>query len=71
MIETLTLRERRVGLGLSVALTMLGLAMAAAARTGPTAVHGAMALILGLVPVFPVLGHRTWHALSAIGGEPE
>lgn len=56
MIETLTLRERRIGLCLSVALAMLGLAMAAAARTGPMAVHGAMALILGLVLVFAIGG---------------
>lgn len=71
MIATLTLQERRIGLGLSVAIAMLGLAMAAAARTGPMAVHGGMALILGLVPVFPVLGHGTWHARNAIGGESE
>ena len=55
MTATLTLSERRFGIGLSVVLALLGLVMAAAARQGPMAVHGAMALALGLGLVF-VLG---------------
>ena len=55
MTATLTMAERRIGLGLSVALALLGLTMAAVARQGPMAVHGAMALILGLMLVF-ILG---------------
>lgn len=56
MIATLTLRERRIGLGLSVALAVLGLAMAAAARTGPMAVHGGIAMVLGLMLIFAIGG---------------
>ena len=56
MIATLTRRERRIGLGLSVTLAVLGLAMAAAARTGPMAVHGGMAMILGLLLIFAIGG---------------
>ena len=56
MIATLTLRERRIGLGLSILLALIGLAMAAVARQGPMAVHGAMALVLGLGLVFLIGG---------------
>ncbi|MFD2857967.1 hypothetical protein ACFSZS_28925 [Seohaeicola zhoushanensis] len=48
MTATLTYSERRVGLALSVLLTLLGFAMAAAARQGVMSVHGFMALALGL-----------------------
>lgn len=52
---TLTVSERHIGIGLAVALALMGLVMAAAARHGPMAVHGGMALVLGLALVF-VLG---------------
>ncbi|PKP67915.1 MAG: cytochrome-c oxidase, cbb3-type subunit I, partial [Alphaproteobacteria bacterium HGW-Alphaproteobacteria-5] len=56
MTATLTLSERRIGIGLSISLALLGLVMAAAARQGPMAVHGAIALALGLGLVFVVGG---------------
>ncbi|WP_323005317.1 cytochrome-c oxidase, cbb3-type subunit I [Pseudorhodobacter sp.] len=56
MTASLTLNERRIGMGLSVALALLGLFMAAAARHGVMAVHGGMALVLGLALVFIIGG---------------
>ncbi|MEI4263712.1 cytochrome-c oxidase, cbb3-type subunit I [Roseovarius sp. D0-M9] len=56
MLATLTQMERRVGIGLSVALALMGFLMAAAAREGPMAVHGGMALALGLALVFLIGG---------------
>ena len=32
-------------------------------------VLSALTGLLGLIVVFPVLGHGTWHAYAAIGGE--
>lgn len=53
---TLDQAERQIAFGLSVALTLLGLLMAASARHGVMAVHGTMALILGLYLVFHIGG---------------
>jgi len=61
MIQSLSLGERQSGMILSAALALLGLAMAAAARTGPMAVHGWMALVLGVALVF-ALGNRLFSA---------
>ncbi|MCB1489107.1 MAG: cbb3-type cytochrome c oxidase subunit I, partial [Bauldia sp.] len=52
MIRSLTIAERQTGLFLATILGFVGLAMAAAARQGPMAIHGAMALLLGLYLVF-------------------
>ena len=52
---TLTFTERRIGLALAAGLALLGLAMAAGARHGVMAVHGWMAIVVGLALVF-VLG---------------
>ena len=62
MIRSLSLSERRGGAFLAAGLALLGLVMAAAARSGPMAVHGGMALALGL-----------WLTLLLAGalGEPE
>ena len=49
MIASLSIAQRRNGLALALALALLGLLMAAAAQHGPMAVHGAMALLLGMV----------------------
>nr|WP_306268650.1 cytochrome-c oxidase, cbb3-type subunit I [Pararhizobium sp. IMCC3301] len=54
MIAQLTRTERRWAVALSMALALVGLAMAAAARQGPMAVHGFMAMGLGIVLVFAV-----------------
>jgi cytochrome c oxidase cbb3-type subunit I len=56
MIATLTPRERQIGLFLAVCLAFLGLTMAALGGHDPIAVHGFMALALGLVLVFAVGG---------------
>ena len=56
MTASLTLNERRIGMGLAAMLALLGLIMAAAARHGVMAVHGAMALALGLGLVFIIGG---------------
>jgi Rrf2 family protein len=56
MQPSLTTPERQIALGLAVALAVLGLAMAAVARQGAMAVHGAMALALGLGLVFRLGG---------------
>lgn len=56
MSATLTLRERRLGIGLSTGLALAGLAMAALAGQGAMAVHGGMALALGLVLIFRLGG---------------
>ncbi|MCC7320011.1 MAG: cytochrome-c oxidase, cbb3-type subunit I [Rubellimicrobium sp.] len=60
MIQSLSLRERQNGAILAGGLALMGLVMAAAARTGPMAVHGWMALVVGLALVFALGG-----ALSA------
>ncbi|MCB2116753.1 MAG: cbb3-type cytochrome c oxidase subunit I, partial [Rhodobacteraceae bacterium] len=56
MTGTLSIRERQLAFGLSVLLALLGLAMAASARHGVMAVHGTMAMALGLWLVFLVGG---------------
>ncbi|WP_322866219.1 cytochrome-c oxidase, cbb3-type subunit I [Aquicoccus sp. G2-2] len=56
MTATLTYSERRLGMVLAVALALLGLLMAASARHGVMAVHGWMALVIGLVLVFIIGG---------------
>ena len=56
MVATLTVQERQIGMALSVALAILGLAMAAVAKTGPMALHGGMALVLGIALVFHLGG---------------
>ncbi|MFV0296995.1 MAG: cytochrome-c oxidase, cbb3-type subunit I [Hyphomicrobiaceae bacterium] len=48
MTATLTISERRIGLILSILLTLLGLVMAAAARPGVMPIHGIMAAALGI-----------------------
>ena len=53
---TLSRSERHIGFGLAFALALLGFIMAAAARHGVMAVHGAMALVLGLYLVFRIGG---------------
>jgi len=53
---TLSRSERQIGFGLAFALALLGFIMAAAARHGVMAVHGAMALMLGLYLVFRIGG---------------
>lgn len=55
-IATLTKAERRTGLMLAAALAVMGLIMAAAARHGVMAVHGGMAMALGLALVFMLGG---------------
>src|SRR5690606_4650808 len=52
MIATLTTNERKIGLGISMVVALIGLIMAASARQGAMAVHGGMALALGLALVF-------------------
>ena len=52
----LTTVERRIGIGLAVLLALGGLTIAAAARHGAMAVHGTMALALGLGLVFRLGG---------------
>lgn len=56
MQASLTTVERRIGIGLAVLLALGGLTIAAAARHGVMAVHGAMALALGLGLVFRLGG---------------
>ncbi|MBP9047078.1 MAG: cytochrome-c oxidase, cbb3-type subunit I [Tabrizicola sp.] len=56
MTASLTTSERQIGIGLSVALALMGLVMAAAARHGVMAVHGSMAAALGLALVFRLGG---------------
>lgn len=56
MSPSLTTGERRTGLALAVALTFLGLAMAAGARHGAMAVHGGMAALLGFLLIFRLGG---------------
>ena len=69
MRASLTMAERKTGLGLSAALALMGLAMAAAARQGPMAVHGVMALALGLVLVFRLGAAIYEDPLPALGRE--
>ncbi|MBS0564849.1 MAG: cytochrome-c oxidase, cbb3-type subunit I [Proteobacteria bacterium] len=56
MRVSLTTNERQVAIGLSFALALMGLIMAAAARHGPMSVHGIMAMALGLGLVFRLGG---------------
>lgn len=56
MIAELTRTERRIAMGLAVALTLLGLTMAVAGRHDPMGVHGFMALALGFALIFVVGG---------------
>ena len=49
MIASLSIPERQVGLMLTIGVAILGLVMLGAAKEGPMAVHGAMALLLGIV----------------------
>lgn len=56
MISSLSLAERRIALVMATALTLLGWGMAAVARHGVMAVHGAMAGLLGLGLVFAIGG---------------
>ncbi len=53
---TLNRSERQIGFGLAVALALLGLIMAAGAKQGVMAVHGTMAMMLGMYLVFYVGG---------------
>ncbi len=53
---TLSQSERQVGFGLAIALAVLGLVMAAGAKQGAMAVHGAMAMMLGMYLVFYIGG---------------
>ncbi|SFQ64508.1 cytochrome c oxidase cbb3-type subunit 1 [Roseivivax halotolerans] len=53
---TLTSIERQIGIAISAGLAILGLAMAAVAKTGPMALHGCMALVLGIALVFHLGG---------------
>ncbi|MBW7922607.1 MAG: cbb3-type cytochrome c oxidase subunit I [Rubellimicrobium sp.] len=59
MIQSLSLGERHNGMFLAGALALLGLVMAAVARTGPMAVHGWMALVVGVALVFALGGALT------------
>ncbi|MFV0246019.1 MAG: cytochrome-c oxidase, cbb3-type subunit I [Qingshengfaniella sp.] len=61
MTGTLSIPERQFGLVLSILVAIMGLAMAATARHGVMAVHGFMALGLGLWLVF-VLGGSLYEA---------
>ena len=56
MIAALTRGERESGVLWSVLLALLGLVMAAAARQGPMAVHGYMALAVGLALAVALAG---------------
>ncbi len=56
MIAELTRTERRIAMALAVALTLLGLTMAALGKQDPMAVHGFMALALGFALIFVVGG---------------
>ncbi|WP_035026240.1 cytochrome-c oxidase, cbb3-type subunit I [Gemmobacter nectariphilus] len=53
---SLTKAERQAGIGLALALTAMGLVMAATSRHGVMAIHGAMAMALGLALVFKLGG---------------
>jgi|GEM_PF-2293401 len=54
MNATLTPRERQIGLALAICLALMGLTMAALGRHDPIALHGFMALALGLALLFAV-----------------
>jgi cytochrome c oxidase cbb3-type subunit 1 len=56
MQAALATAERQIGIGLAVILALGGLVMAAAARQGVMAGHGAMALALGPGLVFRLDG---------------
>ncbi|HRY08297.1 MAG TPA: cbb3-type cytochrome c oxidase subunit I, partial [Hyphomicrobiaceae bacterium] len=55
MTASLSLGERQIGLFLSVAVTLVGLVMAVSAGYGAMAVHGSMAMVLGIALIF-ILG---------------
>ena len=56
MISQLTGTERRLALALAIVLALIGLTMAGAAKQGPMAVHGFMAITLGIVLAFALVG---------------
>ncbi|MFA5581707.1 MAG: cytochrome-c oxidase, cbb3-type subunit I [Paracoccaceae bacterium] len=56
MTSTLTMTERKIGIVLALGVALLGLIMAVAARQGIMAVHGGMALALGVGLVFLLAG---------------
>ena len=56
MIRSLSSSERQLGIALSVALALLGLVMLGAAKVGPMAVHGAMAIAVGVALLFALGG---------------
>lgn len=56
MISQLTGTERRLDLVLAIVLALTGLTMAGAAKQGPMAVHGFMAITLGIVLAFALIG---------------
>ncbi|MEP0321920.1 cytochrome-c oxidase, cbb3-type subunit I [Bauldia litoralis] len=56
MIRSLSSAERQTGLFLAIVLAFVGLTMAAAARQGPMAIHGAMALVLALFLIVALAG---------------
>ena len=56
MTSTLTVTERRIGIGLAILTCAIGLAMAAGAKQGPMAVHGYIAMLLGVTLFFGLGG---------------
>jgi cytochrome c oxidase cbb3-type subunit 1 len=56
MMAQLTRTERHVALFLAICLALLGLTMAALGKQDPMAVHGFMALALGITLVFAAVG---------------
>ena len=56
MTSTLTFSERRIALALSIALVLLGFAMAVVARQGVMAFHGWVALLLGIALTVRIAG---------------
>ncbi|MCX8509976.1 MAG: cytochrome-c oxidase, cbb3-type subunit I, partial [Rhodobacteraceae bacterium] len=56
MIAQLTRTERNIALILAIGLALLGLTMAALGKQDPMAVHGFIALALGITLVFAVGG---------------
>lgn len=59
LINALSPTQRATALGLSVAVALLGLIMAAAGHGDPMGVHGYMALLLGVILAFRVIGAMT------------
>lgn len=56
MIATLSLAERQIGLALAVLIAVVGLVMAVSAGYGAMAVHGSMAMVLGIALIFALGG---------------